>query len=66
MRSPWLIHTTCFSPALQQPSNSGLSRQRLDLRAAELAVMAALDLAAELRGHRHLPVADAEHRHAGR
>ncbi len=39
--------------------------ERLDLGAAELAVVAALDLAAELGGHRHLPVADAEHRHAG-
>ena len=37
----------------------------LDLGAAELAVMAALDLAAELRRHRLLAVADAEHRHAG-
>ena len=36
-----------------------------DLGAAELAVVAALDLAAELLGHRHLAVADAEHRHAG-
>ena len=37
----------------------------LDLGAAELAVMAALDLAAELRRHRLLAIADAEHRHAG-
>ena len=37
----------------------------LDLGAAELAVMAALDLAAELLRHRLLAVADAEHRHAG-
>ena len=37
----------------------------LDIGAAELAVMAALDLAAELGGHGHLAVADAEHRHAG-
>ena len=36
-----------------------------DLGAAELAVMAALDLAAELLRHRLLAVADAEHRHAG-
>ena len=33
--------------------------------AAEFAVVAALDLAAELRRHRLLAVADAEHRHAG-
>ena len=37
----------------------------LDVGAAEFAVMAALDRAAELRRHRHLAVADAEHRHAG-
>ena len=37
----------------------------LDIGAAELAVMAALDLAAELGRHGHLAVADAEHRHAG-
>ncbi len=37
----------------------------LDLGAAEFAVMSALDLAAELRRHRLLAVADAEHRHAG-
>ena len=36
-----------------------------DLGAAELAVMTALDLAAELLRHRLLAVADAEHRHAG-
>ena len=35
------------------------------LGAAELAVMAALDLAAELLRHGLLAVADAEHRHAG-
>ncbi len=37
----------------------------LDLGAAELAVMAGLDLAAELLRHRLFAVADAEHRHAG-
>jgi len=37
----------------------------LDVGAAELAVMAALDFAAELLCHRLLAVADAEHRHAG-
>src|SRR6185312_10782871 len=40
-------------------------RLDLDLGAAELAVMAALDLAAELVRHRLLAVADAEHRHLG-
>ena len=37
----------------------------LDIGAAEFAVMAALDVAAELGRHGHLAVADAEHRHAG-
>src|SRR5882762_985031 len=37
----------------------------LDLGAAELAVVAALDLAAELVRHRLFAVADAEHRQAG-
>ena len=37
----------------------------LDIGAAEFAVMPALDFAAELGGHGHLAVADAEHRHAG-
>ena len=37
----------------------------LDIGAAEFAMMAALDLAAELGGHGHLAVADAEHGNAG-
>ena len=37
----------------------------LDFGAAEFAMVPALDLAAELRRHRLLAVADAEHRHAG-
>ena len=37
----------------------------LDIGAAEFAMMPALDLAAELGGHRHLAVADAEYGHAG-
>src|SRR5581483_2595764 len=36
-----------------------------NVRAAELAMMTTLDLAAELRRHRHLAIADAKHRHAG-
>ncbi len=40
-------------------------RFHLDIGAAELAVVATLDLAAELGGHGHLAVADAEHGHAG-
>ena len=39
--------------------------RQLDLGAAELAVMAGLDLAAELMRHGLLAVADAEHRQAG-
>ena len=64
-RSPWLIQTGYFSPFFQTPSNSGLSDDDLDLGAAEFAMVAALDLAAELLRHRLLAVADAEHRHAG-
>ena len=37
----------------------------LEIGAAEFAVVATLDLAAELRGHGHLAVADAEHGNAG-
>ena len=40
-------------------------RLDLDIGAAEFAVVAALDLAAELGGHGHLAVADAEHGNAG-
>ena len=64
-RSPWLIQTGYFCPFSHTPSNSGLIGGDLDLGAAELAVMPALDLAAELLRHRLLAVADAEHRHAG-
>jgi hypothetical protein len=46
---------------IEQPAR----RLHLDIGAAEFAVMAALDGAAELGGHGHLAVADAEHRHAG-
>ena len=45
---------------------SGLSAQDLDLGAAELGVVPALDLAAELRRHGLLAVADAEDRHVRR
>ena len=64
-RSPWLIQTGYFSPLRHTPSNSGGVVGDLDLGAAELAMMAGLDLAAELLRHRLLAVADAEHRHAG-
>ena len=65
MRSPWLIQTWWFSPTFQVCLEQAARRFHLDVGAAELAVVAALDLAAELRRHRHLAVADAEHGHAG-
>ena len=40
-------------------------RDRLDIGAAEFAVVAGLDLAAELFGEKLLAIADAEDRHAG-
>ena len=64
-RSPWLIQTWWRWPVAQRPSNSGHVLLDLDEGAAELAVVAALDLAAELDAHRLLAIADAEHRHAG-
>ena len=64
-RSPWLIQTWWRWPVAHRPSNSGQSLLDLDEGAAELAVVGALGLAAELHAHRHLAVADAEHRHAG-
>ena len=54
--------------ALADLPNAVIQRRRLchlDLGAAELAVMAALDLAAELLRHGLLAVADAEHGYAG-
>ena len=49
----------------QTPSNSAQSFVDIEEGAAEFAVVAALDLAAELHAHGLLAVADAEHRHAG-
>jgi hypothetical protein len=54
-----------FLAALPYAGHQRALRRHLDLGAAELAVVAALDLAAELVGHRLLAVADAEDRHAG-
>ena len=65
MRSPWLIQTWFLPPSDQTSANSLLVGLDLDIGAAEFAVMAALDRAAELRRHGHLAVADAEHRDAG-
>ena len=64
-RSPWLIQTGYFLPTCQTPWKSGLSVQNLDLGAAELGMVPALDLAAELRRHGLLAVADAEDRQVG-
>ena len=52
------------APFFPQPSNSGEGSVDVDLGAAELAVVAALDPAAELGAHGLLAVADAEHGHA--
>ncbi len=49
----------------QTPSKSGLVSSTCEHGAAELAMMAAFDLAAELLGHGLLAVADAEHGDAG-
>ena len=61
MAHPHRMLLAASPSALEQAAR----RLDLDIGAAEFAVMAALDLAAELRGHGHLAVADAEHRHAG-
>ena len=49
---------------LEHAVEQGAAVDHVDERAAELAVMADLDLAAELRADGLLAVADAEHRHA--
>src|SRR3981081_2441863 len=58
MAHPDRISLAFFPHAFEQRAFFG----DLDLGAAELAVVAALDLAAELVCHRLLAVADAEHR----
>ena len=63
-RSPWLIQTCSRSPLAPDAVEQRAVAGHLDEGAAELAVVGALDLAAELRAHRLLAVADAEHRHA--
>jgi hypothetical protein len=57
---PHRVALALLPHALEQ----GRIGDHFDLGAAELAVMAALDLAAELGRHGLLAVADAEHRHA--
>ena len=61
MAHPHRIMRTRRPDALQQRAR----RRHGDFGAAEFAMMAALHVAAELRRHGHLAVADAEHRHAG-
>src|SRR5436305_8422936 len=51
---------------LPDPVEEGAIAGHFDFGAAEFGGVSALDLAAELRRHRLLAVADAEHRHAGR
>ena len=63
-RSPWLIHTWCFSPTFHSPSNNARRRDDVDERAAELALVGRDDLAAKLLVKRLLAVADAEQRNA--
>ena len=58
---PDLLAVAGLPDALEQ-AGRGLA---LDLGAAELAVMSALDRAAQLLGHGLLAVADAQHRHVG-
>ena len=61
--SPWLIHTGSL-PVSARPSSSGEACLHMNIGAAEFAVMAAFDLAAQLGAHGHLAIADAQHRHA--
>src|SRR6185312_17101461 len=48
---------------LPQSIEQGAALADFEESAAEFAVMAAFHLSAELRRHRHLAIADAEHRH---
>ena len=65
MRSPWLIHTVCFSPGFQTPSNSAdLPRTSTSAR-PNSRWWPLSTLPPSCCGHRHLAVADAEHRNAG-
>ena len=63
-RSPWLIQTGIALALAPHALEQGRLLGHQHLGAAELAVMPALDHAAELRRHRLLAVADAEDRHA--
>ena len=59
MAHPDLLAVARLPHAVEQ----GRARLDLDLGAAELAMVARLDLAAELLRHGLLAVADAQHRH---
>ena len=61
MAHPHLVFAAPVPGGVEQPAVA----LHLDIGTAELAVVPALDLAAELGGHGHLAVADAEHGHAG-
>ena len=63
-RSPWLIHTCSRAPCSQTPWNSAQSSVTSTKARPNSRWSRALHLAAELRAHRLLAVADAEHRHA--
>ena len=60
-----VAHPDCMAALLPDAIEERRFRDRLDLGAAVFAVMAALHLAAELRRHQLLAVADAEDRDAG-
>ena len=61
MAHPHLLARARRPDAVEQ----GAGRRHVEIGAAELAVLGALHLAAELGAHGLLAVADAEHRHAG-
>ena len=63
-RSPWLIHTCSRAPLAPQPVEQRAVVGDVDEGAAEFAVVARLDRAAQLGAHGLLAIADAQHRHA--
>ena len=66
-RSPWLIQTWWRWPVRPEALEQRAVLLDLDEGAAEFAVVGALDdLPPSCTHMRHLAVADAEHRHAGR
>ena len=63
-RSPWLIQTCCAVALAPDAVEQRAVLGDLDEGAAELAMVRALDLAAELGAQGLLAIADAEQRHA--